>query len=45
VESEYCKSPRLLSGVEVLGNVKQAEDLIIEHLEIIITKWNEVHGS
>jgi len=26
-------------------DIKQAEDLIIEHLEIIIKKWNEILGS
>jgi len=27
------------------SDIKQAEDLIIEHIELIKTKWNEVHGS
>lgn len=28
-----------------ISDIKQAEELIIEHLDLIITKWNEVHGS
>ena len=28
-----------------ITDIKLAEDLITEHLEIIKTKWNEVHGS
>lgn len=28
-----------------IPDIKQAEDLIIEHLEIIKTKWDEIHGG
>jgi len=28
-----------------ISDIKLAEDLIIEHIELIKTKWNEVHGS
>jgi hypothetical protein len=28
-----------------ISDIKQAEELIIGHLEIIITKWNEIHDS
>ena len=28
-----------------ISDIKQAEDLIIEHLEIITKKWNEIHGG
>ena len=27
------------------SDIKQAEDLIIDNLEIINKKWNEIHGS
>jgi len=28
-----------------ISDIKQAEELIFGHLEIIKTKWNEIHGS
>jgi hypothetical protein len=28
-----------------IADLKQAEQLIIKHIELIKSKWNEVHGS
>jgi hypothetical protein len=28
-----------------MNDLKVAEQLIIEHLELIKTKWHEIHGS
>ena len=28
-----------------ISDIQQAEELIFTHLEIIISKWNEVHGG
>lgn len=28
-----------------IADIKQAEDLIYAHLELIKSKWNEIHGS
>jgi hypothetical protein len=27
-----------------IADIKQAEEIIFAHLEIIKTKWNEIHG-
>jgi len=31
-------------GMKV-GDIKIAEELVFEHLELIKTKWHEIHGS
>jgi hypothetical protein len=38
VELEFSQSMKI-------NDLKSAEQLIIEHLELIKTKWYEVHGS
>jgi hypothetical protein len=38
LELDFCQGMKT-------SDIQQAEQLILEHLEIITKKWNEIHGG